>query len=117
MRILGLALGWGWAVAIVWLSVTPAPPQIDVSFGDKIGHFGAYGLLMFWFCLLYPSLRIRLLYAAGFIAMGVGLEFVQGQLGYRTFDVMDMAANTVGVLLGWTAGLVVRKPVFRASSR
>src|SRR3954466_14623440 len=36
MRILGLALGWGWAATIVWLSLTPRPPQIDVQFGDKI---------------------------------------------------------------------------------
>lgn len=113
MRLLGLALGWGWAAAVVWLSLTPAPPQVDVQFGDKIGHFAAYGFLMFWFCLLYPMLRIRMLYAAGFIALGVVLEVVQGELGYRTYDVMDMAANTVGVLLGWGAALILKKPVFR----
>ena len=109
MRILGLALGWGWAATIVWLSVTPSPPQIDVQFGDKIGHFGAYGLLMLWFSLLYPGLRARALHATAFIAMGVGLEFVQGWLAYRTFDTMDMAANTIGVLLGWGAAVILRK--------
>ena len=109
MRILGLALGWGWAAAIVWLSLTPSPPQIDVQFGDKIGHFGAYGLLMLWFSLLYPGVRARVLHAIGFVGMGIGLEFVQGWLAYRTYDVMDMAANTIGVLLGWTAALVMRK--------
>ena len=109
MRILGLALGWGWAVAIVWLSLTPSPPKIDVDQGDKLGHFAAYGLLMLWFCLLYLRLPTRMLYAAGFIAMGVGLEFLQGQLGYRTYDVMDMAANTTGVLLGWGGALLLRR--------
>jgi glycopeptide antibiotics resistance protein len=109
MRILGLALGWGWAATIVWLSLTPRPPQIDVQFGDKIGHFGAYGLLMLGFCILYPALRARIFHATGFIAMGVGLEFVQGWLGYRTFDVMDMAANTIGVLLGWGSAVILRK--------
>ena len=112
MRLLGLALGWGWAAAIVWLSLTSRPPQVDVQFGDKIGHFGAYGLLMGWFCLLYPRFPTRLKFAIGFIAMGVGLEFVQGHLGYRTYDVMDMTANTIGVLLGWAAALVVKKPKF-----
>jgi VanZ family protein len=109
MRILGLALGWGWAVAIVWLSLTPSPPQIDGQFGDKIGHFGSYGLLMLWFSFLYPGLRTGVLYAIGFIAMGVGLEFVQGWLAYRTYDTMDMAANTIGVLLGWGAAVILRK--------
>jgi VanZ family protein len=55
---------------------------------------------MFWFCVLYRSLRVRAFYAAGFIAMGIALEFVQGWLGYRSFEVADMAANTVGVALG-----------------
>jgi VanZ family protein len=113
MRILGLALGWGWAVAIVWLSVTPSPPQVDVQFGDKIGHFGAYGLLMFWFTRLYVEQRVRALYAMGFIALGVAIEFVQGGLGYRSFEVMDMAADAIGVLLGWGAALILKKPVFR----
>jgi VanZ family protein len=113
MRILGLALGWGWAAAIVWLSLTSSPPQVDVQFGDKLGHFGAYGLLMLWFCFLYAGFRTRTFYGAGFIAMGVGLEFLQGHLGYRSYDVIDMAANTIGVLLGWGAALVLKKPVFR----
>jgi len=113
MRILGLALGWGWAAAIVWLSLTPSPPQIDAEFGDKIGHFGSYGLLMLWFCFLYLSRNTRAWYAAAFIAMGVGLEFVQGWLAYRTYDVMDMAANTIGVLLGWVGALLLKKILFR----
>ena len=113
MRILGLALGWGWAATIVWLSVTSSPPSVEVAFSDKLGHFGAYGLLMFWFALLYVHGRTRALYALAFVAMGVGLEIIQGTLGYRTYDVLDMAANTTGVLLGWAAALALRKPVFR----
>ena len=113
MRILGLALGWGWAAAIVWLSLTPSPPQVDVQFGDKLGHFGAYGLLMFWFTRLYVQNATRAGHAIAFVAMGIGLEFVQGHLGYRTYDVIDMAANTIGVLLGWGAALLLKKPVFR----
>jgi VanZ family protein len=84
--------------AIVWLSLTPAPPKVDIESGDKLGHLAAYGVLMFWFAQLY--LR-RIAYAAGFIAMGVALEFLQAWLGYRTLEALDMVANTAGVLLGW----------------
>jgi len=108
MRAALLAIGWGWAAAIVWLSLTPAPPKLDFEHGDKLGHFLAYGALMFWFCLLYFRTRVRILYAAGFIAMGIGLEFIQGWLGYRTYDPFDMLANTIGVALGWMASLVIR---------
>lgn len=112
MRMIGLGLGWGWAATIVWLSLTPSPPQVDVQYGDKLGHFGAYGMLMFWFTRLYLRRATRIAYAIGFVALGIALELVQGQLGYRTYEVFDMYANTLGVLLGWAAALVLRKPVF-----
>ncbi|HEV3007636.1 MAG TPA: VanZ family protein [Burkholderiales bacterium] len=107
MRKAGIAAGWGWAAAIVWLSLTPAPPEVDIAHSDKLGHFAGYGLLMFWFAQLYQQRKSRIAYALGFVAMGVGLEFLQGQLGYRTYEVFDMYANTLGVLLGWTAAIVL----------
>ena len=103
MRKALVAAGWAWAAAIVWLSLTPSPPPVDVTYGDKLGHFAAYGLLMFWFAQLY---RVRVFYAAAFVAMGIGLEFLQGALGYRTYEVFDMYANALGVLLGWVTALV-----------
>jgi VanZ family protein len=109
MRKAGIAAGWGWAAAIVWLSLTPALSEVDMGQGDKLGHFGAYGLLMFWFAHLYAERKTRIAYALGFVAMGVGLEFAQGALGYRTYEVFDMYANTLGVLLGWAAALMVQK--------
>jgi VanZ family protein len=102
-----LALGWAWAAVIVWLSLTPSPPKVDFQESDKVGHFLAYGTLMAWFCFLYLRTQTRILYGLGFVAMGVGLEFIQGMLGYRTYEVFDMYANTLGVLLGWAAALAV----------
>ena len=94
--------------SVVWLSVTPAPPQIDFEQGDKLGHLLAYGSLMFWFSQVYAK-TTRMFYAIGFIAMGIGLEFVQGQLDYRTFEVFDMYANALGVLLGWALARMLPK--------
>jgi len=62
---------------------------------------------MFWFCQLYPKARTRVYYAAGFIALGVGMEFLQGMTDYRTFEVLDMVANTIGVSLGWAVALIL----------
>jgi VanZ family protein len=112
-RYLLVAAGWAWAAAIVWLSLTPSPPKVDFQESDKVGHFLAYGLLMLWFGFLYARTGTRLAYAAGFIAMGVGLEFIQGALGYRTYEVFDMYANALGVLLGWAAVLFLRKMQLR----
>ena len=43
-----------------------------------------------------------------FIAMGIALEFVQGSLGYRSFEVADMLVNATGVLLSWGLASQVR---------
>jgi VanZ family protein len=50
---------------------------------------------------------LRIGYALLWIGMGVGLEFAQGQLGYRTYEVYDMYANTLGVLIGWTLAFAI----------
>lgn len=94
--------------AIIWLSVTPQVIDSGVEQGDKLGHLLAYGALMLWFCVLYRPRRVRTLYAAGFIAMGIALEFVQGWLGYRSFEIADMLANTAGVALGWGLATTMR---------
>jgi VanZ family protein len=81
---------------------------VDFTAGDKLGHFASYGFLMLWFCVLYRRKRVRAFYALGFVALGVALEFVQGNLGYRTFELYDMAANTAGVMAGWGVASTVR---------
>ncbi len=72
-----------------------------------MGHFLAYGTLMFWFSQLYVARKTRLACAAGFATMGVALEFIQGWTGYRDFELYDMVADGIGVALGWTAALIL----------
>ena len=117
MRTLGIALGWLIAGSIVWLSVTHRPPVWHVSNGDKIQHLLAYATLSFWFGLLYPRLGARVLYAAGWVLLGVALEYVQRALGYRTFDINDMAADGLGVALGLAFATFVAGFQLRPSMR
>ena len=63
---------------------------------------------MLWFAQLYRPTRTRALYAAGFIAMGIAIECIQPFTG-RAFEVADMAADTLGVLLGWVAALLLAR--------
>jgi VanZ family protein len=107
MRRAGIAAGWALAAVIVWLSLTPAPPGLDLAHSDKLGHLAAYGALMFWFCQVYLGRPARIACAAGFIAMGIGLELAQGALGYRSYEALDMVANTLGVFLGWGAAVLL----------
>ncbi len=105
-RIAALGLGWALVAVIVWLSLTPRPISIPIEHGDKLGHFLAYGSVMFWFAQLYLRTPVRAAYAAGFVALGGALEFVQAHVG-RDFEVADMVADAIGVALGWVAALVV----------
>ena len=111
-RPLWVALGWALVGAIVWLSLTTAPVQIDVAQGDKLGHFTGYGTLMFWFCQLHAARPQRIAYGLAWVALGVSLEFLQGWLGWRSYDPWDMAANTTGVALGWIAAVAIGARVF-----
>lgn len=106
-----LAGGWLLVCLVAYLSLTPHPPQpLLLPNADKIEHGFAYGLLALWFCQIYPATRSRMIALAALIGLGVGLEFVQGWTGYRFIDVWDMAANSIGVLLGF---LLVRTPLGR----
>jgi VanZ family protein len=109
MRTLLLAGGWLYAAAIMFLSLTPKPLDPGFAYGDKLGHFAAYSLLMFWFCWLYRRRATQLAYGAGWIGLGVALEFAQASTGYRSFEFADMAANSLGVLLGWGISATLRR--------
>ena len=98
--------GWAIVAAIIWLSVTPDPPTVHVQNSDKYEHVLAYGVLMFWFCELHTGWKQRAAYCVAWIALGIAMEFVQRAIGYRTFDVLDMAADAIGVLLGWSVSLL-----------
>ena len=101
---LWLAIGWLLVAAVIYLSLTPTPPEIAVPQGDKVGHVLAYAVLMFWFVQIYERTRSRVLFALGFVLLGIGLEFVQGLTETRQFEVADMIADAVGVALGWILG-------------
>jgi VanZ family protein len=109
MRPVAVAAGWLLAATIVWLSLTPSPPDPGFAYGDKLGHFAAYAGLMFWFGALYRSPRPRVALALLWIAMGVALEFAQRATGDRNFELADIAADSLGVLLGWGISASLRK--------
>jgi VanZ family protein len=94
------ALGCGLLIFIVYVSVADLSlPQVDASFGDKVNHLLAYGLLTGWFGQLIKSSRHRLLAAFGFVALGMLMEVIQSTLPHRWFDMKDALANTLGVII------------------
>jgi VanZ family protein len=102
LRRVWLIVGWSGVAGIIVLSLIPNPPElIPVEQGDKAEHLLAYGMLMFWFAQVYVRQPGRMIAAALLVALGIALEYVQGWTGWREFSYADMAADAVGVGLGW----------------
>ena len=75
-----LAGGWLLAGLVVYLSLTPHPPELplQLSNADKLEHSFAYASLTLWFCQIYLHGHQRAMVAVVLIALGITLEFLQG---------------------------------------
>jgi glycopeptide antibiotics resistance protein len=96
-----LSLGVLLICGILTLSLIDLAPIEARLLQDKIMHMLAYACLMGWFAQIYRHLMARVFLVIALVAMGIGVEYLQGIFTHRQFDVMDMAANTSGVLLAW----------------
>lgn len=77
---------------------------------DKVVHVGLFAGLVFLWCLPFQLLientdrqkRIYTWIALTFMAYGVAIEFIQRDfIPYRSFDVYDIIADTIGCAIGW----------------
>lgn len=106
IRRIWIILGWLLVLTVIYLSLTPKPPPTGMNFGDKIGHFAAYASLMGWWHQIdRNAYRLALI----FVLMGLTLEILQSLSGFRQGDIFDMAANTVGVGIGWLIGSFIAR--------
>ncbi|MEE9320867.1 MAG: VanZ family protein [Granulosicoccus sp.] len=102
LRFKHLWLGIGIAlVAAVAVGSVVSIPQGAVSMNDKVLHLGVYASLMGWFAQIFRHDLTRLLLVVGLVLMGIGMEFLQSMVPSRQFEVLDMIANTSGVVLAW----------------
>ena len=88
-------------------SLVPPPAQLDMVHYDKANHLIIYAVLMGWFTQLIGVRKLQFAYMLGFFSMGAGLEFLQAQTSYRSFELADMVANGVGVFIGWVISITL----------
>ncbi len=89
-------------------------PDLKVDHVDKIAHFAAYAILCFlWFLAFRLQLKKeykKAIFNAALVSIlfGILIEILQGTLtNYRSLDVYDALANTIGALL--TVVMVILK--------
>ena len=100
---LAIAAQIGATVAMLWPS--PDLPDIDVPMADKWAHFVVFGVLYFlWASALktrpaiFRATTRLILYL---LFYGIIIEVIQENFyTSRTGDLMDVVANSVGILLG-----------------
>ena len=93
--------GWLGIVATLALSLMPPTLGDTDSHTDKLVHMAGYAVLMFWWAQLIRFPRWRL--ALAVVLFGGAIELLQGLTPDRMPDLLDVLANTAGVLLGWFA--------------
>jgi VanZ family protein len=108
-----IIFGWlpvvGWAALIVIGSSIPdipTPRQLEFPLIDKLGHlfeYAVFGFLLARSLGMHWSGRARSLAGVVAAALAFGLldEFHQQFVPGRYFEGLDLAADVVGVVLGW----------------
>ena len=96
------------AMLICIFSLVQIQPTETYSINDKALHFLAY------FCLASLVLKASQVTKVSYLllvmfSMGVLLEIVQGNLGLRYFEYMDIIANSLGILGGFLIYIIRNK--------
>jgi hypothetical protein len=105
---LGVVSGLGMALA-AWLFIAPdVGPPPAIPFQDKIFHAVAFACLTGPGVLVLPR-RYLWFWVAHMAALGGGIELVQARAGEgRSGDVIDFAADVVGIVVALAIGRWLR---------
>lgn len=95
------AVGWLLVAGVIAGSLLPGRTvnALTFSLDDKVLHSGAYLLLTLWFSGLYRRSFYPVI-GAVLLALGIGLDLLQGLTRTRSLDWHDMVANASGIALG-----------------
>ena len=95
-----------WTLLIFFLCFIPADdiPDVHIPLADKWTHFILFGVFAFLWLLSIPVFKNRYLVFIFLVSVVLGwlVEFIQGLLVFlhRSEDITDVAADTIGGLLG-----------------
>ncbi|MBX2808642.1 MAG: VanZ family protein [Cellvibrionaceae bacterium] len=91
----------------LYLGTADFSAQAAGGFNDKIAHALAYAVLMCSGVFAFPRRACLGPLAAVFCSYSLLIELIQYFLPHRTFSLMDMLANGVGIAAGAVLGLLL----------
>ena len=95
-----LAAFWLFWLACTVVMVLPASELPAIDMWDKAEHAVVFFVLTLLVWLAYPQRALALL-SVWLFAYGVGIECVQYFIPSRSFSLLDVLADTVGILPAW----------------
>ena len=106
--VLGALSGFGMAVAALYFIAPVDGPPPSIPFQDKIFHAVSFACLTGPGVLVLPR-RYLWFWVAHMAALGGGIELVQARAGEgRSGDVLDFAADLVGIVVALVIGRWLR---------
>lgn len=109
---LALAIGYTAFLTVLCLISIKHIPKLGSTFDDKIYHCGAYIVMTFlWYNFFrQTTVKLKIIFSAAIaITYGIIVEILQGTFtSYRTEDIMDVYANSFGVLVAVVLILLFR---------
>ncbi|MCD6092151.1 MAG: VanZ family protein [Bacteroidales bacterium] len=105
-------LFWLWLISILILMVIPTGGGVHLNFPgrDKVIHFGLFSILGFFY--IAPRYKNKTPFRISkenrntfiLLLFVISVEFVQLRLPYRSFELLDILANVLGILSGIIIG-------------
>ncbi len=92
--------GIGFCMLAVVTVLSLLPVTGDVGVNDKVMHLFVYACLSSWFSLIVRRSQSLVGICVGLIVFGLLMEFLQGLTTYRSAELADAIANSIGVLIG-----------------
>lgn len=115
------SITWSWGLVILWLSLYPF--EVDthgvklMPHADKLVHGVMHGIMAFLLAwnfqpAVFLSKKVFLLSLVA-ILYGTIIELCQEVMALgRSFDFLDIVANTIGVFVGLTGYFILKNVLF-----
>ena len=100
LRLRKLWFGCGFLVMILVAVASLAPVPEGPELNDKVVHIIIYTILSAWFSLIVARTASLRWVFIGLVGYGILIELLQGMTAYRSLEIADAIANSIGAALG-----------------